>query len=163
WRLYFLHRDRVEKVTPADVQRVAAKYLVASNRTLGYFIPAGKPDLINVPSTPDIKTLVAEYKGRPPVAAVPEFDYSYANVDAQTKRTTWPSGIKAALSPKATRDERVQLSLTLHYGHADNLKDLRSAASYVTALMNRGTKKLSYQQLRDELTRLDVQVGAGFG
>ena len=28
WRLYFLHRDRVEKVTPADVQRVAAKYLV---------------------------------------------------------------------------------------------------------------------------------------
>ena len=29
--------------------------------------------------------------------------------------------------------------------------------------MNRGTKKLSYQQLRDEMSRLDVAVGAGGG
>src|SRR5262249_5722108 len=28
WRLYFLHRDRIEKVTPADVKAAAEKYLV---------------------------------------------------------------------------------------------------------------------------------------
>src|ERR1035438_7878112 len=27
WRLYFLHRDRIEKVTPDAVQAVAARYL----------------------------------------------------------------------------------------------------------------------------------------
>ena len=123
WRLYFLHRDRVEKVTPADVKRVAAKYLVTSNRTIGYFIPASAPDLVTVPSTPDVPAIVAKYKGRPPVAAVEAFDYSFANVDARTKRTKLPSGIKVAILPKPTRDEQVNLSLTLHYGNAENLRD----------------------------------------
>ncbi len=31
----------IDKVTPADVQRVTAKYLVASNRTLGTVVPTG--------------------------------------------------------------------------------------------------------------------------
>ena len=41
--------------------------------------------------------------------------------------------------------------------------ELREAASLLPALMNRGTKSLTYQQLRDEMNRLDVQVGAGGG
>src|SRR6185503_14265771 len=39
WRLFFLTRDRVKKVVPADVQRVAATYLKRSNRTVAVFIP----------------------------------------------------------------------------------------------------------------------------
>ena len=39
WRLLFVHRDRIEKVTPADVQRVAAAYLKPSNATVGLFYP----------------------------------------------------------------------------------------------------------------------------
>jgi zinc protease len=163
WRLYFLHRDRVEKVTPEDVQRVAAKYLVASNRTLGYFIPADAPSLVTVPANPDLKALVSEYKGRPPVAAVPEFDYSFASVEARTKRSKLPTGIKVAILPKPTRDEVVNLSLTLRYGNLENLKGRREAASLLPTLMNRGTKSLTYQQLRDEMNKLDVQVSAGGG
>ena len=45
WRLYFLHRDRIEKVTLEDVQRVAKAYLVRNNRTLGRFIPTETPRL----------------------------------------------------------------------------------------------------------------------
>ena len=40
WRLYFLNRDRIEKVTPAQVKEVAARYLTPSNRTVGFFIPS---------------------------------------------------------------------------------------------------------------------------
>jgi zinc protease len=161
WRLYFLHRDRVEKVTPADVQRVAAKYLVPSNRTIGYFIPTDAPEMVKVPANPDLKALVADYKGRPPVATVEEFDYSFANVEKRTTRTKLPTGIKVALLPKPTRDEEVTLALTLKYGNAESLRELREAASLLPGLMLRGTKKLSYQQLRDEMTRLDVQIGTG--
>src|SRR5262249_10660446 len=39
WRLYFLNRDRIEKVTAKDVSRVAEQYLRQNNRTLGVFIP----------------------------------------------------------------------------------------------------------------------------
>src|SRR5690606_11910544 len=39
YRLLFLYRDAVEKLTVADLQRVAAKYFIPSNRTQGIFIP----------------------------------------------------------------------------------------------------------------------------
>ncbi len=52
WRLYFLHRDQIEKVTPADVERVAKEYLRRNNRTLGMFIPADKSEKIDIPETP---------------------------------------------------------------------------------------------------------------
>ncbi|MEW6688052.1 MAG: pitrilysin family protein, partial [Pseudomonadota bacterium] len=37
WRLFFLYRDRLRKVTTADVQRVVDTYLKPANRVLGMF------------------------------------------------------------------------------------------------------------------------------
>lgn len=160
WRLYFLHRDRVEQVTPADVQRVAAKYLRAANRTIGTFIPAEKPDLVSIPATPDAKTLVADYKGRAPIAAGEEFEFSYKNIEARTKRSTIAGGIHVASLPKKSRDEEVRLSLRLHYGTAENLKPYRQATDLLPTLMTRGTKQLSYQQFRDKLEALESTIQA---
>ncbi len=42
WRKLFTSIGDMEKVTPADVQRVAAKYFVKSNRTTAYSGPAAK-------------------------------------------------------------------------------------------------------------------------
>ena len=36
WRNFFEHRKNVAKVTPEDIMRVAKKYLVRENRTVGY-------------------------------------------------------------------------------------------------------------------------------
>jgi len=55
------------------------------------------------------------------------------------------------------------LLLTLHYGNEDNLKGLDVAAGLLPELMLRGTKKLSYQQLRDELDQLNAVISAGGG
>jgi zinc protease len=157
WRYYFLHRDRVEKVTPADVQRVAAKYLRKANRTLGHFIPSEKPVLVTIPEVNDIHAAVADYKGRPPIAAAEAFEFNYQNIEARTKRSSL-GGVRVASLPKKSRDQEVHITLRLHYGTAEELKPFREAASLLPALMNRGTKKLNYQQLRDELERLESTV-----
>jgi zinc protease len=39
WTLYATFLDKLEKVTPADVQRVARKYLVENHSTTGWFVP----------------------------------------------------------------------------------------------------------------------------
>ena len=39
WRLFYLYRDRLRKVTTADVQRAADTYLKPANRVLGMFVP----------------------------------------------------------------------------------------------------------------------------
>jgi len=54
WRLYFLHRDRIEQVTPEEVQTVAAQYLQRNNRTVGLYIPTAEPERVAIPSTPDV-------------------------------------------------------------------------------------------------------------
>jgi zinc protease len=167
WRLYFLHRDRVEKVTPDDVKRVATAYLQGNNRTVGLFIPTEKPERIAVPSRPDVKALVSDYKGREAIAAGEAFDATPENIEKRVERQQI-EGIKVTLLPKKTRGAEVQLLLTLRYGNENDLKELKDAAAFLPELMLRGTKQLSYQQLRDELDRLEATLtasggGGGFG
>jgi zinc protease len=39
WTLYARYADKVAKVTPADVKRVAQKYLAHEQSTTGWFVP----------------------------------------------------------------------------------------------------------------------------
>ena len=66
WRLFFLHRDRVRKVTTEEVAQVATKYFKPSNRTLGMFIPTPKPERAEIPATPDLNAVLKDYKGDQP-------------------------------------------------------------------------------------------------
>ena len=161
WRLYFLHRDRIEKVTREGVMAAAARYLKRNNRTSGLFLPTDKPERIEVPGSPDIQTLVGNYQGRAAISAGEEFDATPENVESRVKRSQLPEGIKVSLLTKQTRGQEVHLQLTLRYGNEENLKGLESASGFLADLMLRGTKKLSQQQLRDELDRLKATLGSG--
>lgn len=163
WRLYFISRDNIEHVTPEAVKAAAAKYLVRNNRTVGLFIPTDKPERVAVPATPDIAALVSGYKGRAEIAPGEAFDPSAANIEARAQRFELPEGVKVTFLSKKSRGEEVHLTLTLHYGNEENLKGFDSAAGFLPELMLRGTKRLSYQQFRDELDRLGASLGSGAG
>ena len=163
WRLYFLHRDRIEQVTPEMVQAAAARYLQRNNRTVGVFIPTDRPERIEVPPTPDVPALVANYQGRAALAEGEEFDPAPAKIEARVQRLELPEGIKVTLLPKKSRGEEVNLTLTLRYGDENNLKGFETASGFLSGLMLRGTKKFSYQELRDELDRLGATLNTGFG
>ncbi len=163
WRLYFLHRDRIEQVTPEAVQAVAGKYLQRNNRTVGLFIPSDKSEKVAVPAAPDLASLVANYKGRAAIAEGEAFEATPANVESRARRQELPEGIKVTLLQKKSRGQEAHLVLTLHYGNEENLKGFESAAGFLPELMMRGTQKLTYQQLRDELDRLEATLGTGGG
>jgi zinc protease len=125
------------------------------------FIPTDTPQRIAIPTTPDVTSLVEGYKGRAAIAAGEAFDATPANIEARVQRTDLPEGVKVTLLPKKTRGQEVQLMLTLRYGNEENLKGYKAAAGFLPQLMLRGTKQLSYQQLRDELDRLNATLGTG--
>ena len=158
WRLVFLYRDNLRKVSPADVQRVASAYLKPSNRTVGEFHPDQKPDRAEIPPAPDVQALVKDYKGGVAVAAGEAFDASPANIDARTKRGQEAKGIKYALLPKSTRGNSVNAQLTLRFGDEKSLMNKSTAASFAASMLERGTKTRSYQQIKDELDKLKARV-----
>ncbi len=163
WRLYFLYRDRTEKVTADDVKRVAEKYCRRNNRTVGLFIPADKAERVEIPATPNIQELVGNYQGREAIAEGEQFDPSPEIIDARTTRGTVGEGISIALLPKKTRGEVVQLNLTLRYGDAENLKGLDTACQFLPTLMTRGTKKMTHQQIQDALDNNFASLHASGG
>ncbi|MBI5768773.1 MAG: insulinase family protein [Verrucomicrobia bacterium] len=163
WRLYFLYRDRIEQVTPEAVRTVAKRYFKQSNRTVGLFIPTDQPDRAAIPATPDLKTLVAGYSGRAAIAEGEAFDPTPANIESRVSRSELPDGLKVTVLPKKSRGQEVHATLTLRYGNEQNLKDLEGAAGFLPDLMMQGTRKLTAQQLRDELDRLGATISSGAG
>ena len=160
WRLYFLNRDRIEQVTPAQVKEVADKYFGTSNRTVGFFIPTAKAERTPIPAVPDIAKLVDGYTGRQIKAESSETaDVDPLAIEARVQRPEPIAGVKLAFLPKKTRGESVQLRLTLHYGNAENLKGLNEAASFLQPLMSRETKSLNRQQIQDALDKNFARLG----
>jgi zinc protease len=163
WRLMFIYRDRLEKVTPADVQRVAKSYLRQNNRTVGLFLPTDTPSRVAVPATPDLEGMIGEYKGRKALAQGEAFDVAPENIESRTDRGALSSGIKVALLPKKTRGEMVQVQVTLRYGNEKALKGQAVASEVLPQLMLRGTKSLTRQEIQDQLDAHHAQLGASGG
>ena len=164
WRLFFLHRDRVEKVTPADVQRVAAAYLKPANRTIGMFQPTQAPDRASIPAVTDVAAMVADYKGRAAVAEGEVFDPSPSNIDARVTRVTLANGAAVSLLPKDTRGDRVVAQIVLRQGTEQSLMGKATIAGLTTAMLSRGTTSLTREQVQDSLSKLKANVSiAGAG
>ena len=162
WRLLFLNRDRLKKVTPEDVQRVAKTYLKTSNRTLGMFYPTEKPERAEIPQVSDteLQAMVKDYKGDAAIVAGETFDATPANIEARTKRSTI-GGLKVAYLPKENRGDAVFVRLNLRMGDAKNLMNRGAAGSFVGQMLMRGTLKHDRQQIKDELDRLKARGNVG--
>ena len=161
WRLYFLYRDSIENLTREQVQQTAEKYFVRNNRTVGLFLPTEQAQRIEIPGGPDLITLLDDYQGREAIAAGEEFDPSPMVIEDRTDRGDLVGGIRYALLPKKTRGGTVSLMLTLRFGTGETLQDKIGAVELLGPLMSRGTDKLDYQQLQDELTRLRTELSTG--
>ncbi len=161
WRLYFLHRDRLEAVTPEQVQAVAKKYLIQSNRTVGLFFPTDDATRVAIDAENNVKKMVADYKGRESISEGEAFDPSPMNIQKRTVFGELDSGLKYALLAKETRGDRVTLQGNLHYGDENSLKGKREAAGMLPQLLSRGTKNLGFQEYQDALDKLKASVSFG--
>jgi zinc protease len=165
WRLMFLQHDRMKDITPADVVRVAKTYLKASNRTVGYYIPDAAPDHTVVPATPDLVSLLKDYKSTVSISHAEVFDPSPANVESRVLRTKLPNGMKVVMLPKKTEADMVTAMIELRFGDAVSLAGKSQAAQMAGALLNAGTRTRTREQLADEMRKLNarIQVSGGGG
>ena len=159
WRMFFVHRDRVEKVTAAQVNAFAQRWLKQQNRTVGVFLPTTAPERAPEAARVDVGGLVKDYKGRAAVKEGEVFTATVENLERRIVRTALSSGMKVGLLQKRTRGENVRILVRIHAGSEQLLAGkAQDAAQLVTTMLLRGTKKRNFQQLQDELDRLKVDL-----
>lgn len=160
WRLFFLARDLLPKITPEMVAKAAAAYYRRDNRTVGIYVPEDAPQRAEIPPAPTVAEVMKDFKGKAQVAAAEAFDPSQANIDARTKRLEF-GGLKVALLAKKNRGETVNVTINLHMGDEKSLFGQKTVAGLAGQMLSRGTTKFTRTQLSDELERLKVSGRVG--
>jgi zinc protease len=163
WRFFFLQRDRIAKVTLADVERVAKAYLKPQNRTLGRFIPVDKPDRAEMPETPTVASVLKDYKSAQSLEAGEVFEPSPANIETRVERFKLNNGMKVVLLSKKTRGNTVHIALRTGFGDDKSRAGKAAVEELTDALLMRGAKGLTRQQIRDRVDALRASGGIGLG
>jgi zinc protease len=158
WRLYFLNRDRVEKLTVDDLKNAAKKYYKPSNRTVGVFIPEAKPDRTVVSETPDVAKLLNGYKGKAVTEKKENFENSIANIQKNTEYGKLTNGGRYALLQKPTKGDKINASLSLRFGDESSLMNKASAASLLAQMLKTGTTNRTKKQISDELDKIKTNI-----
>jgi zinc protease len=122
WRLWFVLRDAIDKVTLDDVNRVAKSYLIPSNRTLARFIPTDNAVRAGIAEAPPATSLVEGYTGRAAVEAGEAFDPTPANLAARTETYTIGDRLQVSLLPKKTRGGTVVLNAAFRFGDLESIR-----------------------------------------
>ncbi len=158
WRLAFLYRDHLKKVSADDVNKIVKTYFIASNRTIGEFIPTANPVRANVPVQPDVAALVKDYKGNQALAQAEAFDPSPANIEKRTKRGAIPGGGKYVLLSKTTRGNTIEGRITLRMGDEKSLQNKSAVTNLTASMLKRGTKSHTMAQINETLDKLSSNV-----
>ncbi|MCB0628585.1 MAG: insulinase family protein [Lewinella sp.] len=158
WRLLFIERDRTEAVTTEDVARVAKFYFKPSNRTVGRFIPEEEPDRVEIPKAPSIATLVDGYKGREVMDQGEAFDPSPENIEARTSKGVLANGTHYSFIPKDTKGDVVFAHIGIRFGDEKTLSGKRTAAGIAAGMLDKGTSKMSRQEIKDFLDAHKAQM-----
>jgi len=163
WRLWFLSRDAMERVTADDVNRVAAAYLKPVNRTTGLFLPEATPERAVIPVAQDPAVMLQGYTGKAALKQAEGFDASPANIVARTRSETLPGGARYSFLSKSTRGNAVEASITLRLGSEASMKNKATVAQLTAEMLRRGTKDRTLQQINDALDALKTSVAISGG
>lgn len=158
WRLFFFSRDQLGKLTPADVDKAAARYFVRDNRVVGTYIPEDSPQRAAIPSAPTPAQVLADYKPSEKGSVGEAFNPTQGNIDQRTRVLSF-GDLNVALLPKQNRGNTVNVQTNFQWGNAESLTGRTIESDLAAAMLSRGTDKLTRQQIADEITRLQMTGG----
>ncbi|MDP4238083.1 MAG: pitrilysin family protein [Bacteroidota bacterium] len=158
WRLFFVYRDNVEKLTLADIQKTAKTYYLTTNRTWGKFIPDANSQRTSVPEVGDITALVNNYKGKVEDKSAGNFDPSVDNIVKIAEEGKLTSGGKFILLEKPAKGDKVEARLLIRMGNESSLSGKSLIASVTARMLKTGTKTQSKQQINDLLDKYKTNL-----
>jgi zinc protease len=147
WRYMVSYLDQIAKVTPADVQRVAQKYLVEDNRTVGWFVPEKAADVpVNVRDT-------NTYTQAPATPA------TTTQATGTVRRWRLPFGKGGTLIVQANPiDNTVALRLSLRAGNVLDPAGKEGLAALTAGMMDKGSTQRDKLALAQALEAMGSSI-----
>ena len=162
YKLAYLYRDNVEKLTLADVKNAAQKYFKTNNRTIGLFVPSANETRVKpaefLPS--QIASLTSNYKGKDLEKEAAPFEASIANLKKNVTEGVLSNGMKYGLINKEVKGEKVIASFKMVLGNEKDLAGKNEIATLTAELLKAGTKTKTKEQIQDRLDQLKSSIDA---
>ena len=130
---------------------------------MGEFIPTVDPDRTEVPSAPDIESALKDYKTGLAISQGEAFDPTPANIEKHLIRAKLQNGMKVIMLPKTTRGSTVSAMIQLRFGDEKSLAGKNATADLAGALLMRGTKTKTRQEIQDEMVKLNARINVNGG
>ncbi len=168
WRLFYIYKERLEKLTLADVQAALHKYYLPSNRTWGVFIPDKGADTqrVVVAERPDINALVKNYKGKATVARTETFEVSIPNIKKHIVSGTLANGMKYELLKKPAKGDKIYANFVFKVGDENSLTGKNIIPDLTARMLKNGTTTKSKKDINDLLDKIKTSLyisGGGAG
>ena len=160
WRLFFIHRDSWEQMKPEEVMDAWKRYFVRDNRVVGTFIPDNNPQRAQMTPAPTLDEVISKHHFKEHGQEAEVFDSSPANLNARTERFSI-GDVNVALLPKKTRGETVVVRAQFRYGNYESRANKRAVAALMSAMLERGTKSMTREQINDAFTKLQIEGDIG--
>jgi zinc protease len=155
WRMYFVGRERIQKLTPEQVAASAGRYYLRSNRVTGTFIPEQASKRAELPAAPAVADVLKDFKPAASTLVSENFEPSQQNIMKRTSLLT-AGGVKLALLPKKNRGETVTVVLRQHTGTEKSLFGKAMLQPLTNMMLMRGTTRYTRAQLADEFDKLKM-------
>ncbi|KIA89715.1 M16 family metallopeptidase [Kaistella jeonii] len=160
YKLAFLYRDNVEKLTLADIKNVAQKYFKSNNRTIGLFVPSANEMRVKpseyLPS--QIASLTSNYKGKDLEKEAAPFEASIANLKKNVTEGVLSNGMKYGLINKEVKGDKVMATFKFLLGNEKDLAGKNTIGDLTADLLKAGTKTKTKEQIQDKLDQLKSSI-----
>lgn len=158
WRLFFVYRDNIEKLTIADVQNAAKSYYLTTNRTWGKFIPDANSQRAKVAEVGDIPAMVNNYKGKADTKSAANFNPTIDNILKAAEEGKIKTGGKFVLLKKPTKGDKIEGQLLMRMGDESSLSGKSLIANLTAKMLKTGTKSKTKQQINDLLNKYKTNL-----
>lgn len=177
WHWLMNYDDRFDAVTKEDIMRVAAKYFVKENRTVGYFYPkladvptehkavvgpaAATPQTAATPDEPaDLSTYLA-LKTPPVKVKFPEPKGEKPSFEKRVRREVLPNGLTVNLMESPGTDS-VGFSILLRAGRYFTHEEKHALAELVGDLLPKGSVSYDKIKIAEALESMGIPGGLEF-